>query len=255
MAGSKSIYKVLQNKLKLGEKLTYEERQTFNFERNRELLKKQYGVRKLTDIQVRYLEKGIRYIGYWDIETSDFNPYQNFMICYCFERRDILTNKIEKYEYHITKNDISKAVKNNTFDFDYKLLQKLGKCMESVDQLIGHYAGKFDMPYFRTRCLLTKQDNLIPLYKQSKFADTWRMMKTSLKAPRNTLNNLALYTLGKSDKTHVDLEYWYKARFKDSPDWEKSIRYIIDHCRKDVTMTRKAHMKIEKFNSISGVLV
>ena len=79
-------------------------------------------------------------------------------------------------------------------------------------------------------------------------------MKKTLKANRNTLNNLILITNGKSDKTHVDLEYWYKARFKDSPEWQKSINYIIDHCRKDVTMTRKAHMKIERFNAVSGML-
>jgi len=243
----------LQQKKKLGYLLTPQERYDYNFLKKKEQLQKEYG-KKLNDIQIRYLEKGIRHIGYWDIETSDFSPYQNFMICYCFERRDVLTNKIEKYEYHITKQDIHKAVKNNTFDFDYKLLQNLSRCMDSCDQIIGHYAAKFDMPFFRSRCLLTKQEDLIPEYQKLKYADTWRDMKKTLKANRNTLNNLILITNGKSDKTHVDLEYWYKARFKDSPEWQKSINYILDHCRKDVTMTRKAHMKIERFNAISGML-
>ena len=32
-----------------------------------------YGVKSLTDIQFRYLEKGIRYQGIFDIETADFD--------------------------------------------------------------------------------------------------------------------------------------------------------------------------------------
>lgn len=241
----------LEDKKRRGILLTPQEKKDIRFEKTREYLKELHNRKSLSDIQVRYLEKGIRYIGYWDIETSDFEAYQNFIICYCFEKRDILTNKVEKYEYHITKGDIKKAVSDNNFNFDCKLLVRLADCFDSVDQLIGHYSSKFDTNYFRTRCLLTKQDQLIPSYTKKKYADTWRYMKNTLKAKRNTLNNLALITTGKSDKTHVDLEYWYKVRFKDSPDWEKARKYILDHCRKDVTMTRKAHMRIEPFNPVS----
>lgn len=243
----------LKDKKKRGVYLTPQEKRNIRFSKLKKELEKEYG-RKLNDIQIRYLEKGIRNIGYWDIETSDFDPYQNFIICFCFEIRDILTNKIEKSEYHITKSDIGKAVKNNTFDFDIKLLEKLSRCFDKCDMILGHFSTKFDMPFFRSRCMLIKSPELIPQYQKIKYGDSWRMMKTSLKAKRNTLNNLSLITLGKSEKTHVDLEYWYKARFKDSPDWQKSIDYIIKHCRIDVSMTRKAHIRIEKFNSISGVL-
>lgn len=245
------LNEILDKKAK-GIFLTLKDRKALTFERTREALKEHYKVKKLTDIQVRYLEKDIRYIGYWDIETSDFDAYQNFMICYCFERRDILTEKIEKFEYHITKNDIAKAVSHNNFDFDYTLLQKLAECFDSVDMQVGHFSSKFDYPYFTTRCLLTNQDNLRPSFQKLRFLDTWRVMKNKLKAKRNTLNNLAIITSGKSDKTHVDLEYWYKARFKDSPEWQKSINYIIDHCRKDVSMTRKAHTRLEGWVEVSG---
>lgn len=208
---------LIKNKRKLGIILTPQERRKEKFDRVKLQLLEKYNVRNLTDIQVRLLERGVRYIGYWDIETSDFNPYQNFMICFGFIRRDVLTGAKKYYEYGITKSDITEAVKRNNFDFDYKLLGKLSELFSKCDMIEGHYSTKFDMPFFRSRCLLTKQSNLIPDYGKLYYSDTWRKMKQGLKANRNTLNNLNLIVSNKSNKTHVDLEFWYKVRFKDSP--------------------------------------
>lgn len=245
--------KKLQRMNKEGKYLNSHEKRLLKFYGRKEVLEKQFR-KKLTDIQARYLERGIRYIGYWDIETSDFNPYQNFIICYCFTKRDIVTGKLTKYEDCITKRDISKAVKNNNFNFDYRLLNNLSKCMDDCDMIEGHYSTKFDMPFFRSRCLLTHQPHLIPDYGKLKYSDTWRKMKTSLKANRNTLNNLNLLVTGKTDKTHVDLEYWYKIRFKDSPDWEKAKNYILKHCRLDVGDSVRNGIAIESFNNIPSML-
>jgi hypothetical protein len=233
--------------------LTPQERRIDKYTRVKAGLEKEFK-KKLNHMQVRYLERGIRKLGYWDIETSDFNPHQNFIICYVFYVRDVLTNKVDKYEYHITKEDISQAVAKSNFNFDRKLLQEMSKCMKYCDQIVGHFSTKFDMNYFRSRCILTDQLDLIPDYQVLTYGDTWRMMKTTMKAPRNTLNNFALQTSGKSDKTFVDLEYWYKVKFKDSPDWQKAMNYIVKHCRADVKMTMVGHKKVEKFCAISGVL-
>lgn len=246
------LEKIIKKK-KEGHFLSAYEKRLVLFDTHRRTLEKKFK-KELSDIQVRYLERGVRYIGYWDIETSDFNPYQNFMICYAFARRDIVTGKIEKFEDAITKKDIAKAVKNNNFNFDERLLQNLSQCMEECDMIEGHYSTKFDMPFFRSRCLLTKQPELIPDYGKLKFSDTWRKMKTTLKANRNTLNNLNLIVSGKSDKTFVELEYWYKVRFKDSPEWQKSMDYITKHCRYDVNDSMRNGIAIEKFNNIPGGL-
>lgn len=247
-----SIEKLIKKK-KEGEFLSAFEKRQLKAFTDKQILEKKFK-QDLNDIQVRYLERGIRYVGYWDIETSDFNPYQNFMICYCFTVRDIVTGKLTKFEDNITKRDISKAVKNNNFNFDYRLLANLSKCMDSCDMIEGHYSTKFDMPFFRSRCLLTHQPHLIPDYGKLKYSDTWRKMKTSLKANRNTLNNLNLIVSGKSDKTFVELEYWYKVKFKDSPEWEKAMKYILTHCRYDVADSVRNGMAIEKFNNIPGGL-
>lgn len=242
----------IETKRKLGIFLTPKEKRIEKYAKLRKQLMEKYNVKKLSNMQVRYLEKGIRYQGIYDIETSDFSPIENFIICFVFHRRDILTGKIEKFSYNILPKDIMKAVGSNNFDFDHHLLQKLSKCVFSVDQIIGHYSTRFDNNYFRSRCLITKQEDLIPEYLDKMSGDTWRMMKTTLKAPRNTLNNLILISTGSSQKTHVDLKYWYKIWFKDGQDWQKAMNYIVDHCKKDVAMTVKSLIKIEKFNSISG---
>lgn len=243
-------------KKKLGYILTPKEKRSLKFIKTKTLLEKEYK-KKLSNIQIRYLEKGIRKLGYWDIETKDFNPYQGCIYCFVFYIRDVLTNKITKREYHVTKKDVRSAYHEvePTSNFDVILLQKLSNCMEECDQIIGHFSTKFDMNYFRSRCILTGQENLIPDYQNLTHGDTWRMMKTSLKAPRNTLNNFALQTSGKSDKTFVDLKWWNIIPLYNHPKWDEAAKYILDHCRKDVKMTYVGHKKVEKFNSISGVLV
>ena len=208
-----------------------------------------------SNIQYRYLEKGIRYQGVIDIETSDFNPYKNFIIGYVMIIRDIVTGKETLIADNIEKKDIALAVKNDSFDFDMRLLEGLGEHMARCDQLVGHYSSKFDIPYIRSRLLLTNQERHIPEYGQLRFGDTWRMMKNSIKAPRNTLKNLAIYTNTKDQKTHVDYAHWQRIWFKDSPLWDRSMHYIMDHCIKDVKMTVRALKKIEKFNNIPMGLV
>jgi len=209
----------------------------------------------LTDMQIRYLEVGVRHQFIFDIETSDFKPEENFIICYVGEHRDILTGKVEIVEDAITKKDIKQAVDNQTFNFDKRLLKTLSNNFLLAHQIVGHYSTKFDYPYFATRCLLTAQEKLIPPYGYLYHQDTWRMMKRSMKAPRNTLKNFIRLTGGKDEKTFVDLRYWYITHFKDHIEWQKSMNYILDHCRKDVRMTHKGLKKVELFNPVSRVKV
>jgi len=209
--------------------------------------------KKFNEIQIRYLEKGIQFQGIYDIETSDFNPLGNFIIGYVIHIRDIANETIKAYEDHISKKDITDSVAKNSFNFDSRLLRTLSEYINRCQQIVGHYSSKFDTPYFRTRCLLTKQNNLIPDYGKILQADTWRMMKTTLKAPRNTLKNFALYTGTQDQKTYVSMNHWRTVWFKDSPDWAKSMEYIMSHCRKDVAMTVRGLRKAERFNPVSMV--
>src|SRR3972149_12137969 len=174
---------------------------------------------KLSGWQHQYLKKKIEYQGIWDIETTDFDPKRGFIVCYSFIFRNIISGKTQQVSDYVTKDDIKKSVKRNKFHFDYRLLQSLSEKIKDCDQVIGHYSTKFDMPFFRTRCLITEQPELIPDYGDVLQGDTWRMAKTSLKMPRNTLNNLGYYTLGHSDKTYEDMNHWMNIWFHNNQDW------------------------------------
>jgi len=147
------------------------------------------------------------------------------------------------------------AVECNNFHFDKRLLHTLSWNIKQCDQIVGHYSTKFDYPYFATRCLLTNQQDLIPEYGQIYHQDTWRMMKRSMRAPRNTLRNFIRLTGGKDEKTFVDLRFWYITHFKDHKEWKKAMKYIEDHCIKDVRMTYLGLLKVELFNPISRVKI
>jgi hypothetical protein len=235
--------------------LTLKQKAELRKEKRYDELCRTYEVDELSEMQFRYLEKGIRYQGIFDIETSDFDPEERFIICYDFIIRDILTGEEEHLQDHITKDDIKKAVKNNTFHFDYRLLETLSWNIKQCDQLVGHFSSKFDMPYFRSRCLLTRRPELIPEYGSIRYADTWRMMKQSMKAKRNTLKNFIRQTTGNDEKTFVDLKFWFKVWFGDNQDWKLSMDYIVDHCEKDVRMTLEGLKVAEKFNNIGMQLV
>jgi DNA polymerase elongation subunit (family B) len=215
---------------------------------------KEFG-RKLAGWQHQYLKKGIIYQGIWDIETTDFDPKRGFIVCYSFLFRNIVSGATKMESDFVTKDDIKESVKRNKFHFDYRLLQTLSDKMRLCDQVIGHFSTKFDMPFFRTRCLITKQKDLIPDYGEVLQGDTWRMAKNSLKLPRNTLNNLGYYTLGKSDKTYVDMNHWMNIWFHQNQNWNSSMKYIRDHCVIDVDMTYKALKTIERFNTVQRTFV
>ena len=212
------------------------------------------GNRRLKPIQYRYLQKGIRYQGIYDIETSNFDPIQNHMVCYVFARRDVLTGKVTYHYDKIEKGDIRAAIREGNFDFDRDLLVGLSKMIKSVHHLVGHYSKKFDTAYYRSRCLLTGQPELIPDYGKLVQGDTWRYMKNTLKANRNSLDNLATITGVPNQKTHVDSKYWRHVGYPDSPLWKESMDYIMDHCIKDVKMSVRALQRIERFNPVSVTL-
>jgi uncharacterized protein YprB with RNaseH-like and TPR domain len=206
-----------------------------------------------TDIQYRYLQVGIETQLIFDIETSDFNPHSNFIICYNALMRNIATGKLQYIEDSMTKQDIKKAVHEQNFDFDRRLLETLSWNIKQADQIVGHYSTKFDYPYFISRCMLTKQDKLIQPYGDTLHQDTWRLMKRSINPSwkGNTLRNFIKLTGGEDEKTFVDLRYWYITHFKDHKEWQKAMNYIQDHCRKDVKMTYLGLKKAELFNPIS----
>lgn len=212
--------------------------------------------RKLEPWQHQYLKRGIRTQFVWDIETTGFNAKRDWIVCYVGVYRDIVTGKCEWVSDHVTKKDIDISVKKHkNFNFDYRVLQSLSDNLMVVDQAVGHFSTKFDMPFFRTRCLVSKQPELIPDYGKLVQGDTWRMAKNSLKQYRNSLDVTAYTVLGESEKNKVDSTMWMDVWFKNHQRWTPSMNYIENHCVRDVRMTLRILKFLERFNVVSRVYV
>jgi len=218
--------------------------------------KKGVPLKHLEAWQHAYLKKKIRTQFIWDIETTGFNAKRDFIVCWHGIWRDIVTGKMEKVGDHISKKDIDISVKKHkNFNFDYRILQSLSDNLRVVDQAVGHYSTKFDMPFFRTRCIVAKQPELIPDYGELVQGDTWRMCRNSMRLYRNSLDVAAYTLLGESEKTKVDSTYWMTIWFEKHQNWNAAMEYIDDHCIRDVDMTYNLLRSMEKFNSVSRTYV
>ncbi|MFN3136006.1 MAG: hypothetical protein ACK44H_10630, partial [Candidatus Kryptonium sp.] len=73
--------------------------------------------------------------------------------------------------------------------------------------------------------------------------DIYYLVKEKLKLSRNTLEN-ACALVGIKGKNHVDMPKWRKARYGD----EQSLKYVVDHCKRDVSILSKLHDKLIGFS-------
>jgi len=205
--------------------------------------------------QFRFLEKGLRNVLIFDIESINFDARMGFVICWYALKWDILTGKTKMYYDRLEKSDMEKQYKLRKFDFDTRLLGSLSRIIKESDLIAGHYISKFDLPYFTARCHLTGQDELVPDYNDCKVMDTWRItkMKYNLyQSGGNSLRNAGKVVVGYDDKTSVDLDIWKGVYYADSPDWNKNMKYICNHCEIDVEQNFELFKKELKRVPIGG---
>lgn len=197
-------------------------------------------------------------MGYFDIETTDFNPMFGYVISIHLVVRDTQSNKIIKQKSYIIKRKeiVHATCKAKENICDERIISEflLDLVNFDVDALAGFYSNgrhKFDMPFIRSRCLLMSIEALIPSHKDLYFIDIWNMAKNSLKSDRYSLDKVGTITKAATAKTRVEGEIWWLAQFGD----EESLKYILTHNIKDVKRTMQVHKKIENFNPIPATYV
>jgi uncharacterized protein YprB with RNaseH-like and TPR domain len=170
-------------------------------------------------------------IGFIDIEASGLVADFGILISYCI--KDSLSKKI--FEGEITKEEIL------TGKMDKRVTQQCINDMLQFDRLVGFYSNKFDIPFLRTRALTNNLE--FPAFRRLKHTDVYPMAKFKLKLHSNRQENVCRVILGKTDKTHLDSKYWLGALRGD----KKSLHYILDHNRRDVTDLEKIYWKLQGF--------
>jgi len=169
-------------------------------------------------------------IGYLDIETSNLKANIGIMLSYCIKDGD--SKKI--YSGVIKKSELMDGT------LDKRLVEDCINDMWKFDKIVTYYGTRFDVPFLRTRALFW--DVEFPKYSQINHKDCYYMVRNKMCLHSNRLEN-ACRLMGIKGKTHVDWNYWIRALTGD----EKSLKYILDHNKKDVIILEKLYNKLLQY--------
>ncbi len=175
-------------------------------------------------------------IGFLDIETSNLDADFGIIISYCIKVKG--ENKI--YQGVINKDDLKRN------EIDKRIVKKLVNDLNNFDTIVGFYSTRFDLPYIRTRALVCKIP--FPNYGTIKHKDIYYISRNKLKLHSNRQESVCRTILGTTEKTHLISKYWIGALRGD----EQSLRYILDHNKKDVFDLERIYDKLIYFVSPSN---
>jgi len=207
----------------------------------------------MLQIYKRYSDKGIKIIGFLDIETQadNFKADRGHIVSAVLRKLNTESGKYTDKIFCINKKDIDLILKHrhlerkNCLDFDKRVLKELVKELKTCNMIVGHYSNYFDIPFIRSRCNILK----IPFIKRSdniRFMDTWLISKNTLKLSRNSLDNVGDAVGVKIKKTKVKYLMWKLSLYGYKP----ALKYILHHNINDVGITFGIWKKIECYTQI-----
>ncbi|MBU0792151.1 MAG: ribonuclease H-like domain-containing protein [Gammaproteobacteria bacterium] len=171
-------------------------------------------------------------LGFFDIETSGLQASFDYMLCYCI--------KVGKSNT-ILHRVITKAEIEDPDTLDKNVVESCIADIKKFDVILGHYSTRFDTVFLRSRALYWNLD--FPGYGEIKHKDTYYMCRNLLKLHSNRLEAACQHVLGKTRKTHLDPKQWIRGKLGD----EDSLKYILDHCKKDVRDLEDLYYALEKY--------
>jgi uncharacterized protein YprB with RNaseH-like and TPR domain len=160
-------------------------------------------------------------IGFFDIETSNFKADWAITLSYSIldDATDIISGRAIK----------PKELANGVFDKD--LIADMIRDMKQFDVLVGYYSTKFDLPFARTRAVITGNKDF-PTFGTLQHKDAYYIVKSKFGAlSSRRQENAAKMLLGKTEKTHINPTIWLKALVMHD---QASIDFIWDHNNRDV---------------------
>jgi len=173
-------------------------------------------------------------IGFLDIEASNLAANFGVMFAYCIKpswKTKIIAGITEP-----------KTFKKN---LDKSVVEQCVEDMLKFDRIVTYYGTRYDIPFIRTRALYHGLD--FPEYGRILHTDLYYMVRNKLRLNSNRLEVACRAVFGKSQKTHIENEYWIRALMND----KESLAYILDHCKKDVLETERLFHKMVEFTKIT----
>lgn len=132
-----------------------------------------------------------------------------------------------------------KLFRKNCTD-DKILVKKLADELSKADIWVTWYGTYFDVPYLNSRLLYHGLDPLPPV----PHVDGWRIARNRLKLHSNRLASVSAF-LGLDDKTQLLQDQWRKA----AAGYRDAIKYVKEHCAKDVVVLEQAYNKLKTLSS------
>jgi len=177
---------------------------------------------------------------FWDIETSpniglfwtagykQNIDYSNIIkereiICICYKWQG------ERKVYGLNWDDKQS---------DKRMIQEFVRVLKEADEIVGHNGDKFDLAWFRTRCLYHRID----LTPNIKTIDTLKIARSRFKFNSNRLNYISDFLgIGKKHETNFGL--WKDILLHKC---DKSMKKMVSYCKQDVKLLEQVYMELGK---------
>lgn len=167
----------------------------------------------------------------WDTESTDLVADFGGMVCMGWK-------VLGEPRPHILTIRHSPHFSDRPWD-DKHLVKESLKILGSADMWVTWYGMRHDVPFVRTRSLLYNFGDLPPVAH----VDGWRVAKYRLKLHSNRLASVQAFLSLPTHKTSITPEIWRRANAGHIP----SIRYIEDHCYKDVDVLEEAYDRLRPY--------
>jgi uncharacterized protein YprB with RNaseH-like and TPR domain len=122
---------------------------------------------------------------------------------------------------------------------DKKLIKAVYPILASADMLISWYGKQYDIKFLNTRVLDAGLKPLPP----TPHVDLYWAAKTHLKLSSNRLANVQDFLNLPTSKTPLTKRVWRQAQ----AGHVSSIKYIVEHCRRDVLVLEEAYERLKPY--------
>lgn len=175
---------------------------------------------------------------FWDIETSP-NIVLSWRIGYQIniDHDNVLKERaIICIGYKWEHDDEVHCLHWDKHQSDKDMLFKFMQVAGEADELIAHNGDRFDMPWFKARCVFHKIETM-PSYKT---IDTLQWARKKFLFNSNRLDYIAKF-LGIGGKIHTEYNLWKKVVLDND---KKALKDMITYCKYDVLLLEKVYHKL-----------
>ena len=123
---------------------------------------------------------------------------------------------------------------------DKQICKEFMEVMEMADEMVAHNGDRFDLKWFRGRCL--KHDLGVP--KDVTTVDTLKLSRSKFELNSHRLDYIAKFLLGYG-KIETSFGLWQDIVLKNC---EKSMAHMVRYCKRDVNILQEVYNYIATYN-------